>query len=210
MYSSFFTYNIQRSYPYRWFTPFVIVIGLFATILFSVVNLAVNGYQLKTTYVTDPNGTESQEHWYTSGPFGLNSKLKPSCEPQNLLLGTQLFTSNQGLSYTITKIQHDGDGIPEPALLYLNNTLEDCQVDTVTVNLGRSDQSPPSPPDARQVNWWTWADSSATASASCAVMTNAGKINVTVSTTISPQQRPQACGGRHALRTYISWARFGP
>lgn len=189
MHASIFSYNLSRPYPYRWFTPVVLVGGLLATVLFSVVNLAANGYQLQTVYVTDPNATISQKYWYTTGAFGLNSKLKSTCEPQNLLLGTQLFTSNLGLSYTITKIQHDGNDSPEPAVSYLNHTLEECQVDSVDVHLARADQSPPSSLDATVVNWWTWHAGSATASATCAVMGSSGKVNVTLSTTLNPTKR---------------------
>ena len=64
MYESFFTYNISRPYPYRWFSWVVGLGGLGSIVLFSVVNLAANGYILEVVYTTDPNGTLSQTHWF--------------------------------------------------------------------------------------------------------------------------------------------------
>jgi hypothetical protein len=47
MYESIFNYNITRPYPYRWFTWTVVLGGIAAAALFSVINLAANGYDPK-------------------------------------------------------------------------------------------------------------------------------------------------------------------
>jgi hypothetical protein len=47
MYESVFGYNLSRGYPYRWFTWLVVIGGVLATALFSVVNLAADGYELR-------------------------------------------------------------------------------------------------------------------------------------------------------------------
>jgi len=47
MHESIFNYNLSRPYPYRWFTWVVLFGGLIATAIFSVVNLAADGYYLK-------------------------------------------------------------------------------------------------------------------------------------------------------------------
>ena len=64
MYESVFSYNLTRAYPYRWFTLVVLLGGLASLVLFSVVNLAANGYILEVVYTTDPNGTLSQSQWF--------------------------------------------------------------------------------------------------------------------------------------------------
>jgi hypothetical protein len=46
MHESFFSYNLARPYPYRWFTWVVVTGGLAATTLFSAINLAADGYDL--------------------------------------------------------------------------------------------------------------------------------------------------------------------
>lgn len=86
MYSSFFSYSLQRSYPFRWFTPVTIIGGIIFTVLFSFINVAANGYQLKTIYTTNPNATLNEKHWFTQAPWSWSSRLPPSCEAQNLTL----------------------------------------------------------------------------------------------------------------------------
>ena len=46
MHKSIFSYNLSRPYPYPWFTWIVFIIGILATTLFSVINLAADGYEL--------------------------------------------------------------------------------------------------------------------------------------------------------------------
>jgi hypothetical protein len=46
MHKSIFSYNLSRPYPYPWFTWVVVIGGVLATALFSVVNLAADGYEL--------------------------------------------------------------------------------------------------------------------------------------------------------------------
>jgi hypothetical protein len=64
MHESYFNYNVTRPYPYKWFTWAVVLGGIAATVLFSVLNLAANGYQLEVVYTTDPNGTLSEIQWF--------------------------------------------------------------------------------------------------------------------------------------------------
>lgn len=64
MYESFFTYNLTRPYPYKWFSWVVGLGGLGFLVFFSIVNLAANGYALNYVYTTDPNGTLSETRWF--------------------------------------------------------------------------------------------------------------------------------------------------
>ena len=57
MYQSLFSYNITRSYPFRWLTPVVIIGGIVATILVSFLNVAATGYELYSLSSADPNAT---------------------------------------------------------------------------------------------------------------------------------------------------------
>jgi len=60
-YTSWFSYPITKPYPYRWFTPVTVVGGIILSVLFSLVNLAANGYYMRTIYTNDPNTTLVQE-----------------------------------------------------------------------------------------------------------------------------------------------------
>lgn len=62
MHKSWFSYNVTKPYPFRWFTPVAFLGGVFLATLFSIVNLAGNGYQLKSVYTTDPNTTSSAQN----------------------------------------------------------------------------------------------------------------------------------------------------
>ena len=46
MKESVFSYNLSRPYPYPWFTWVTVVGGILATALFSIINLAADGYEL--------------------------------------------------------------------------------------------------------------------------------------------------------------------
>jgi hypothetical protein len=172
MHSSFFSYNLQRDYPYRWFTPVAVAGGIIFTIFFSIVSFAANGYQLKTSYVTNPNDTLSRTHWYDKAPWSWTSKIAATCEAQNLQPGTTFFTSNLGLTYTLTGVRNHNTTFP--ALVYMNNPLEDCYVDFVDVEMRRSSRS-----DRIPTFWWVFGASYATASVHCTIATDAGFVNAT-------------------------------
>lgn len=186
--SSWFSYKLQRKYPYRWFTPVAIVGGVIFTILFSFINLAANGYQLKTIYVTDPNATLSQRYWYNNPPWSWTSKIETTCEAQNLQTGSQFFTSHLGLTYTLKSIWtgSSADNVTTnfPALAYLNNPLEDCHVDLVDVEMRRSsrDNGAPAP-------WWVWEASYADATAHCTIATDTGFVNASFTVHYTDLQR---------------------
>lgn len=59
MHHSWFSYSISKPYPFRWFTPVVLVGGVILAVLLSLINLSANGYYLKPLYTSDPNGTEA-------------------------------------------------------------------------------------------------------------------------------------------------------
>lgn len=59
MHRSWFSYSISKPYPFRWFTPVVLVGGIILAVLLSLINLSANGYYLKPLYTSDPNGTEA-------------------------------------------------------------------------------------------------------------------------------------------------------
>jgi hypothetical protein len=55
MHESIFSYNITRPYPYQWFTWLVVLGGIAATALFSVINLAANGYDARQGFTPPKN-----------------------------------------------------------------------------------------------------------------------------------------------------------
>ncbi|KAK7981274.1 hypothetical protein PG989_013731 [Apiospora arundinis] len=59
MHQSSFSYNVTRAYPFKWFTPTVIIGGILTAILVSFINFASTGYELVATSSSNPNGTVS-------------------------------------------------------------------------------------------------------------------------------------------------------
>jgi hypothetical protein len=102
MHQSFFSYTLTRPLPYKWFSFVVFIGGAVAIIFFSFLNLAANRYTLEVIYTTDPNSTLSETQWFQKLPWTLFAKVDASCQSQGLALNTQLFTTQLGLTYTIT------------------------------------------------------------------------------------------------------------
>lgn len=138
-----FTYPITRPYPFKWFKWVVIVGGICAVALFSTLNFAANGYNLNVSYKSDPNQTVADGLWTQKFPFNFNAKTKPTCQPQNLQVGGQLYTDKLSLVYTLTQVQllNSGDLVKLPSLQYTNNQLEDCTVSEIQLNLESFDRT---------------------------------------------------------------------
>ena len=134
MHSSFFNYNIQKPYPFRWFTPVVLTGGLALAVLLSVLNFVQNSYVLVVEYVDNPNTTISQGVWYKNWPSYLTNGVQPTCQPTNLPVNTQFFTNQSGLMWTVTSyFANKANPVALPSLPYLNNVLEDCDVSELRV-----------------------------------------------------------------------------
>ena len=128
--SSIFHYNVTRPYPFRWFTPLVAAGGIILFGLFSTLNLAQNGYELAVEYANNPNRTIGEGIWFKKWPSYLTSSVRPRCQPANLPVGSQIFTNQSGLSYTITSVSNGKDpkSPASPSLPYYNNVLESCDI----------------------------------------------------------------------------------
>lgn len=78
-----------------------------------------------------------------SRAFSLATKLSASCQAQNLQVGSQFFTQKLSLPYTLANVYYlttQGDQIAA-SLSYLNNTLDDCAIGYVQVDLEAEDRS---------------------------------------------------------------------
>ncbi len=119
-------------------------------------------------------------------PFNWGKDLDPTCEPQLLSIGDRMFSTNLGMSSyevtSITRYQDDASTpISMPSVLYLNNTLENCVMESVVLELRKNDFAKP------QNAWWiSWSLSSyATATARCTVMSETSPSNITLQTRYS-------------------------
>ncbi len=147
-----FSYSVSRVYPYPWFTWVVIIGGICATIFFSALNLAANGYNLVVQYTTDPNATISQQRWTERFPFSMVERTVASCQSQNLPINSQFFTDKLSLEYTLVGVwqEQGNDIVTLPSLRYINNTLENCYVNIIQVDLKSTQRT------SEQQAWTSW------------------------------------------------------
>jgi len=157
---SYFSYNLSRPYPFRWFTPVAILGGIVLTAFFSVLNFAANGYVLGSRFVADPNSTLAEKAWFEKAPFSYQSKLSASCQPANIAPGTEL-TAKSGFQYDLGSVwteDETGALVSLPSLTYLNNSFTDCTFQGVQISLLNYDPQSNGP-------FWNWnRDSSASVS----------------------------------------------
>lgn len=179
-YQSWFTYNIVRNYPFRWFTPVVIIGGIVSVVVFSFLNLAASGYNLQTIYTTDPNATLHQDYWFTKAPWSWMAKSRPTCQAQNIPVGSTFFTSNLGFSYTLEAVSRYSETIDAsvnyPSLPYMNQQLDECHVQKVNIDVQKRDET-----ENWQSSWWSWRGTGKV-TVTCTVSTEAGPFNATFST----------------------------
>lgn len=132
-----FSYHLTRDYPQKWLPWLIYIGGICLLCLFSVINLAANGYTPDVQYSTDPNATLSQKHWTHNTPFEWFDKSSSACQSQTLSVNSQFLTDKLSLLYTVTGIwqSRTPDNITVlPSLRYTNNILENCTVNNIVLN----------------------------------------------------------------------------
>ncbi|KAJ9610380.1 hypothetical protein H2200_005157 [Cladophialophora chaetospira] len=165
MHQSFFSYNLTRPVPYKWYTWAVGIGGVAAIVFFSFLNLAANGYALEVIYTTDPNTTLAGTQWFQKPFWTLFAKVEASCQSQGLALNTQLFTTQLGLTYKMANVWSygaNGSVKISPSLTYLNNTLENCTVNNIYIDATNTNSVGNSP-------FWNWQRTIISAVATCSV-----------------------------------------
>ncbi|KAJ6107191.1 hypothetical protein N7523_008514 [Penicillium sp. IBT 18751x] len=141
---SFFSYNVTRPYPYRWFTPVTVLGAVIFAALFSLLNFAANGYDLVVQTSTSPNSTITSTRWLDRWPSYFTDKVRPTCEPATVSVGSQIFTNQTALTYTLTAIWQPSEGtnsIVLSSMSYFNNVLENCTVTAIEINLEALDRT---------------------------------------------------------------------
>jgi hypothetical protein len=176
MHSSFFAYNVTRPYPFKWFTPVVLIGVVIATTLFSFLNFVSTGYNLEVEYSTNPNATISDGIWFNHWPSFLTSKVQPTCQALDIQPNTKFFTNQTGLTYTLTNVWQPSTNEPSgilSSLTYYNNPIEDCVVQSIEINLESMDRS------MAQFAWQDWG-AVFRANVTCRVTSDAGQVDFTL------------------------------
>ncbi|KAA6408586.1 MAG: hypothetical protein FRX48_07668 [Lasallia pustulata] len=130
--SSIFSYSLS------------LVGGIIALVLFSLLNYVSSGFQQTVQYVTDPNKTISDNQWLNKWPSYFTSQIRPTCQPLDFDVNTDIFTNQTGLIYTLTNVWQrpdNGTGALSSSLTYLNNRIQNCVINTIQVDLESEDRS---------------------------------------------------------------------
>jgi hypothetical protein len=112
--------------------------------LFSLLNFAANGYDLVVQTSTDPNSTMSSAGWLDRWPSYFTDKVRPTCQPATVPVGSQVFTNQTALTYTLTAIWQPSEGTDSvvfSSMSYFNNVLENCTVTAIEINLEALDRT---------------------------------------------------------------------
>lgn len=132
MHESYFSYSLTRSYPFKWFTPVVVIGCILATALFTFLNVATNGYNMVTIETSEPNATISSNLVYSKWPSFVSARVRSSCDSRTLSVGQSYYTNNTAISYRLDEIwQSDSSDGPTKHfgdLPYWNNKLMNCEV----------------------------------------------------------------------------------
>ena len=173
--SSVFTYAISRPYPFHWFTPVVVLGGLLALALFSLINFVSTGYTLVNDPSSNPNATIKDGIWFEHWPSFLAHNIQPICTPFYLPVGSKFFTNQTALTYTLQDIWQTSPGgagagdLVSPSLTYVNNVLENCSVTAIEMDWAAMDRT------ANQLAFAEWGALVRTY-ATCAVSTASGTV----------------------------------
>lgn len=133
-----FTYPLARPYPFWWFSWLAVIGALLLTVLFSAINLAADGYELRLELTTKPNATLDRSLWINQAPFSWFDKTPASCQPLSLAVQSSFFTNNSGLTYSIEGVYQldvQGKKTVLPSATYLNNVLGSCNVSSVVLDI---------------------------------------------------------------------------
>ncbi|KAJ3460340.1 hypothetical protein MRS44_011207 [Fusarium solani] len=205
MHSSWFSYPISRPYPFRWFTPVTLVGCVVLAVVFTLINLGSSGFYLKSEFTSDPNSTISgKTEWFMKPQFSWENSLEPKCEPKMLSTVKSLKRVNDSDAKSVENF---------PSTPYLNNTLEDCFLDRASLKLKKSDA-------IGSRTWWiSWsAASTLEATAACSVMTQLGRVNISLALQYSggtdhlygyilednPIEHASICWGTRLLNAYLA------
>ncbi|KAK9421155.1 hypothetical protein SUNI508_06003 [Seiridium unicorne] len=184
MHKSFFSYKLERRYPFKWFTWVIIIGGVALTAIFSTITVAVNGYETSIIYTTDLNSTTAQKYWFDNPLFSWTNKPSTKCEPADIRVGqSTIYTNNLFAAYTIkaVSVENNNNTTPAPSLTYGNEILQNCSMRGVYLSLeGLMDR------DAVSVARTRWNARLASDLIECVVVRDDTVSTITLSTSLDP------------------------
>jgi hypothetical protein len=201
LHESIFSYGLSRPYPFKWFTPTVLIGTVVATVLFSFLNVAATGYERITVESSNPNATVANSTFFSNWPAYLTANTRPSCDAKILAVSNAYYTNNTAFSYkleSISKKASDGSVQYFGDLSYYNNALQNCTVPQIEIRFEAPDRS------AHQIAVQQWG-AELLASIVCRVDTQDGSRRVNLSTTYDFNSVADRFPGRNATTKPSLW-----
>ncbi|KAI6442166.1 hypothetical protein MCOR22_006074 [Pyricularia oryzae] len=170
-----FSYPVTKPYPFRWFTPLVIIGGLVLVVLFFLWTYPPNAYEMQSQTSFHPRETEKYKPPPPRLSWWYGDDLKAKCQPYELLVGSRFFTVNRGFLYTVDRVyrydpQANINITVEESVSYLGDTLENCRPIKIIIGLGKDDSAEP------PTFWISWiGESYFDLRATCAINTANGQ-----------------------------------
>ncbi|KAH8649855.1 hypothetical protein BX600DRAFT_441954 [Xylariales sp. PMI_506] len=145
MHESIFSYTVAKPYPFKWFTPLVLVAGSLVPILVTFFSIATSGYEMITIYSYNPNATEMHQIYFSNWPSFMSANTRPSCQSNTISVASSFFTNNTAFSYTVKSIWQGDESNPNVlagSLTYHNNQFQNCSIPGIQITWNTADLNP--------------------------------------------------------------------
>lgn len=105
--------------------------------------IQATAYVLQVRTSANPNATVAGDTWLNSLPSFLFN-TRPSCQPLDIPVGSQFFTNQTALTYTLNAVWQPNDTGEHvlSSLLYFNNILEDCRITSIVIDVEQWSRNP--------------------------------------------------------------------
>jgi hypothetical protein len=199
--ASIFSYSLSRPYPFKWFTPTVLVGAVVATVLFSFLNVAATGYEMNTVESSNPNVTTADRTFFSNWPAFMAANTRPSCDAKVLGVSNTYYTNNTAFSYkleSISKQVKGGSPLYFGDISYYNNALRNCTIPNIEVHFEGIQRN------AHQIAVQQWG-AELLAHIVCTIDTPEGSMKVNLSTTYDVNSYVDRFPGRNATTKSSLW-----
>lgn len=135
------TYSVTRDYPYRWYTPAIVLVIVIATVLFSFLNFVSSGYTLQAQYLSSPDAAWTSSTWLSNWPPSLVGDNKVSCQSTPLAVGASVKTTHGVFEWQNSRVvlHLDNGTRGAAALIYKAGQLQDCGLHSIDLKMTTDD-----------------------------------------------------------------------
>jgi hypothetical protein len=134
MHASIFSYNVTRPYPFKWFTPLVVIGGIVIAVLVTFLSISTSGYEMVSVYSANPNSTDGTLAYFSRLPSFMTANTMATCDSTTIPINSNFYTNNTAFSYTLSSIWQGDTDDPQSfagSLPYHYNRLQHCSIPSI-------------------------------------------------------------------------------